>query len=113
MAFMKPLLILMNTPSDIFADAYSYIMIVSGGILAQMLYNLLSSILRALGNSKLPLVFLIISRTSEHCSGSCVYRRIRDGSEGSRSCDGYRTGRFRNPLPVLYHCEDSDPSFEA
>ena len=51
----------MNTPSDIFADAYSYIMIVSGGILAQMLYNLLSSILRALGNSKLPLVFLIIS----------------------------------------------------
>ena len=61
MTFMKPLLILMNTPSDIFADAYSYIMIVSGGILAQMLYNLLSSILRALGNSKLPLVFLIIS----------------------------------------------------
>ena len=61
MVFMKPLLILMNTPSDIFADAYSYIMIVSGGILAQMLYNLLSSILRALGNSKLPLVFLIVS----------------------------------------------------
>lgn len=61
MVFMKPLLILMNTPSDIFADAYSYIMIVSGGILAQMLYNLLSSILRAIGNSKLPLVFLIIS----------------------------------------------------
>ena len=61
MVFMKPLLILMNTPSDIFADAYAYIMIVSGGILAQMLYNLLSSILRALGNSKLPLYFLIIS----------------------------------------------------
>lgn len=36
-------------------------MIVSGGILAQMLYNLLSSILRALGNSKLPLLFLVIS----------------------------------------------------
>ena len=61
MAFMKPLLILMNTPEDIFADAYAYIMIVSGGILAQMLYNLLSSILRALGNSKLPLLFLVIS----------------------------------------------------
>ncbi len=61
MTFMKPLLILMNTPSDIFADAYAYIMIISGGILAQMLYNLLSSILRALGNSKLPLLFLIIS----------------------------------------------------
>ena len=61
MLFMKPLLHLMHTPSDIFADAYKYIMIVSGGILAQMLYNLLSSILRALGNSKLPLLFLVIS----------------------------------------------------
>lgn len=61
MIFMKPLLILMNTPSDIFTDAYSYIMIVSGGILAQMLYNLLSSVLRALGNSKTPLYFLILS----------------------------------------------------
>lgn len=40
MLFMKPLLHLMHTPSDIFADAYKYIMIVSGGILAQMLYNL-------------------------------------------------------------------------
>lgn len=61
MIFMKPLLILMNTPSDIFSDAYSYIMVVSGGILAQMLYNLLSSVLRALGNSKTPLYFLILS----------------------------------------------------
>ena len=61
MAFMKPLLTLMNTPSDIYADAYGYIMIVSAGILAQMLYNLLSSLLRAIGNSKVPLYFLILS----------------------------------------------------
>lgn len=61
MLFMKPLLTFMNTPSDIFKDAYGYIMIISGGILAQMLYNLLSSILRAIGNSKIPLYFLIIS----------------------------------------------------
>ena len=61
MLFMKPLLTLMNTPSDIFKDAYGYIMIISGGILAQMLYNLLSSILRAIGNSKIPLYILIIS----------------------------------------------------
>lgn len=61
MAFMKPLLVLMNTPDDIFTDAYAYIMIISGGILAQMLYNLLASILRALGDSKVPLYFLILS----------------------------------------------------
>lgn len=61
MIFMKPLLTLMNTPSDIFKDAYAYIMIVCGGILAQMLYNLLACILRAMGDSKIPLYFLILS----------------------------------------------------
>lgn len=61
MILMRPWLHLMNTPSDIYADAYTYIMIISGGILAQMLYNLLASILRALGNSKVPLYFLIFS----------------------------------------------------
>ncbi|HIS25694.1 MAG TPA: MATE family efflux transporter [Candidatus Pullilachnospira intestinigallinarum] len=61
MLLMKPWLQLMHTPSDIFADAYAYIMIISAGILAQMLYNLLASILRALGNSRVPLYFLILS----------------------------------------------------
>lgn len=61
MLLMEPWLHLMNTPSDIYTDAYAYIMIISGGILAQMLYNLLASILRALGNSKVPLYFLIFS----------------------------------------------------
>lgn len=61
MAFMKPLLRFMQTPSDIFADAYAYIMIICAGIFAQMLYNLLACVLRALGNSKIPLYFLILS----------------------------------------------------
>ena len=59
--FMKPLLTFMHTPEDIFDDAYTYIMIICGGIFTQVLYNLLSSILRALGNSKTPLYFLLLS----------------------------------------------------
>ena len=58
---MKSLLHLLNTPSDIFDDAYAYIMVICGGIFAQVLYNLLASILRALGNSKIPLYFLILA----------------------------------------------------
>lgn len=58
---MKSLLIFMNTPEDIFQDAYHYIMIICAGICATVLYNLLSSILRALGDSKTPLYFLILS----------------------------------------------------
>ena len=61
MAGMKSLLKLMNTPDDIFHDAYMYIMIICAGIFAQVLYNLLAGILRALGNSKTPLYFLLFS----------------------------------------------------
>lgn len=58
---MRTLLVFMHTPADIFDDAYTYIMIICGGIFAQVLYNILASILRALGNSRTPLYFLIIS----------------------------------------------------
>ncbi|MDY5987645.1 MATE family efflux transporter [Sporofaciens sp. SGI.106] len=61
MSFMKQILHLMHTPEDIYGEAYSYIMIICGGIVAQVLYNLLASILRALGNSKIPLYFLILA----------------------------------------------------
>ena len=61
MLSMNWLLHFMNTPEDIFADAYAYIMIICGGIAATVLYNLLSGILRALGDSKTPLYFLILS----------------------------------------------------
>ncbi|MFQ7632826.1 MATE family efflux transporter [Sellimonas intestinalis] len=59
--FMKNLLRLMNTPEDIFDYAYEYIVIICAGIFAQVLYNLLSSVLRALGNSRTPLYFLILA----------------------------------------------------
>ncbi len=57
----KPMLRLMNTPEDIFYDAAIYIIIIFAGILPTMFYNLLAGVLRALGDSKTPLYFLIIS----------------------------------------------------
>ena len=50
---MHSLLKLMNTPENIFQDAYTYIMIISAGIIATIFYNLFSSYLRAVGNSKI------------------------------------------------------------
>lgn len=61
MLFMRSLLKFMHTPDDIFHDAYVYIMIICAGIITTVLYNLLSGILRALGDSKTPLYFLILS----------------------------------------------------
>lgn len=57
----KPLLHLMNTPENIFNDAYTYVFIIFAGIITTVAYNMMASILRALGDSKSPLYFLIIS----------------------------------------------------
>ena len=59
--FLNPLLSFMNTPEAIFADAYHYIAIIYGGMLATVGYNMLAGILRAMGNSRVPLYFLMIS----------------------------------------------------
>lgn len=52
---------LMKTPDDIFADSSLYIKIIFTGIGITMLYNMLSAILRAIGDSKTPLIFLAIA----------------------------------------------------
>lgn len=57
----NPLLRLMNTPEDIYKDAYDYIVVIFAGIGATILYNILASLVRALGDSKTPLYFLVFS----------------------------------------------------
>ena len=56
-----PLLRFMDTPPDIYRDAHTYILIIFAGTGATVFYNLVSGILRALGDSKTPLYFLILS----------------------------------------------------
>lgn len=58
---MKSLLRLMNTPENIFQDAYRYISIICMGIATSFFYNYASSTLRAIGNSRIPLYALIFS----------------------------------------------------
>ena len=63
-AGMDSLLNLMNTPADIFDMSKQYILIICAGICFNVLYNLQASILRAIGNSVVPLVLLLISSVS-------------------------------------------------
>ena len=56
-----PVLSLLNTPDDIMGGALLYLRIVFGGIPAIMAYNLLASILRALGDSKTPLYAVVMA----------------------------------------------------
>ena len=59
--FLLPLLALLNTPSNIIEEAYLYIFTVCIFVGVMFLYNLCAGILRAIGNSIMPLIFLIIS----------------------------------------------------
>lgn len=57
-AFADPILKLMNTPEETFADARIYMQIVCGLTVVVAGYNTISAILRALGDAKTPLIFL-------------------------------------------------------
>lgn len=57
----RNILILMQTPDDIIDLAYAYIVIIFAGIPFTVLYNILSSYLRSLGDSVTPVVFLVLS----------------------------------------------------
>lgn len=58
---MDMLLRAMNTPEDMYAMAKEYIIIICAGMSCNILYNILASILRAIGNSVVPLALLFIS----------------------------------------------------
>ena len=59
--FLRPFLRILSTPDEIFETAYSYIFIILAFMTAAMLYNMSAGILRAVGDSLTPLIFLIIS----------------------------------------------------
>lgn len=59
--FIRPMLQLMQTPPEIIDQAQSFISIILMGIFASMSFNLLSNVIRALGDSRTPLFFLIIA----------------------------------------------------
>lgn len=57
----EPLLVVLKTPENILADSVGYLKILCIGLVFVSVYNYVSSMLRALGDSKTPLYFLIFS----------------------------------------------------
>ncbi|MCD8074624.1 MAG: MATE family efflux transporter [Lachnospiraceae bacterium] len=58
---LRPLLTLLDTPADIFDQAYQYIFVIIAGMITTIAYNMGAGFLRAVGNSRTPLYFLILS----------------------------------------------------
>ena len=81
--FCRPILRLMNTPEDVFEYAYRYIFIIFLGIPAAFLYNILAGILRSLGDSKTPVVFLALSSFLNIALDIITIRLFGMGVEGT------------------------------
>ncbi len=59
--FLYPLLQALDTPPEIIDEAYSYIRPIAQYVVVMFAYNLCAALLRAVGNSVMPLLFLIFS----------------------------------------------------
>lgn len=81
--FCSQILTAMKTPENIMEDAYGYLLIIFLGIPFTMLYNLAAGILRALGDSKSPFIFLAISTVLNIFGDLFTIRIIGMGVEGA------------------------------
>lgn len=59
--FCRQILVLMQTPENILDGAYTYIFIIFAGIPITLAYNLFAGVIRSLGDSRSPLIFLMIA----------------------------------------------------
>ncbi len=59
--FLDPLLRAINVGEDIFPAAKSYITVILGGMAISMCYNIAAALMRAVGDTVMPLIFLIVS----------------------------------------------------
>lgn len=59
--FLEKIRVLLQVPNEVWTDMRAYLYVIFGGIFATFLYNYFASLLRAIGNSAVPLVFLAVS----------------------------------------------------
>ncbi|TAH74721.1 MAG: MATE family efflux transporter [Anaerolineaceae bacterium] len=59
--FIDEILLLLNIPQEVFADTKTYLQIIFYGIVFTSAYNYFAAIMRSMGNTMIPLIFLIIS----------------------------------------------------
>lgn len=110
--YLPQILHLMNVPENIWDNAYRFLFVLCSGLVLVVSYNLLSGFIRALGDSKTPLYFLIFNGAqcaAESGFGLFYGARRRRFGFGNADGDDY-FGRF---MRDLYRPEVSDTAFAA
>ena len=90
---LRPLLVLLDTPAEILEDAYRYIIVIDYGVIVMFAYNLCAGLLRAIGNSFMPLVFLILSSVSSIVSAGSVALQYGINGLGTLVIAGHTAAR--------------------
>lgn len=108
---------IMRTPADIERDAYQYLLIIFIGIPFTLLYNLTASILRSVGNSRIPFIFLAVSTILNifldlfcvavlnlGCAGAAIATVMSQALSGL-GCLFYILGTMKEILPDRKECK--------
>lgn len=74
----------MNTPDQIRDMAYDYMLVVLLGTGATIYYNMISNILRAMGDSRTPALLPAVFLHPQHCAGSSFHPSASNGRGRSR-----------------------------
>ncbi len=108
---LKPLLFWLETPAEIFQQAHQYIAIILAGMITTIAYNMGAGFLRAVGNSRIPLYFLVISCGLNILMDLLFVMVFQMGVKGAAAatviaqgisaclCLGYITKKYREFLP--------------
>ena len=109
--FLKPMMRLLLTPDEVFEQSYLYIAIILGGMLTTIAYNGCAGFLRAIGNSRTPLYFLILSSLLNLVLDAVFVIFLKTGIAGTALatviaqavsaalCAGYILKNYREYLP--------------
>ena len=81
--FIDPILALLRVPTDVIPLMKTYLLIIFAGIAATFLYNYCASLLRAIGNAVVPLLFLAVSAVLNVALDLCFVIVLRLGVGGA------------------------------
>lgn len=112
LAANEPILRLMNTPEELMPDVKGYMTVIYAGLIVTAAYNSLAAVLRALGNSKSPLYFLIISAVINIFLDIVFITWFHMGVTGCRLCNSDRAGNLSAAVFFVYQKEIFDSASE-
>ena len=97
----EPILHLMKTPAEVIPDSVLYLHIYFAGTFFNLVYNMVSSILRAVGDSKRPLYVLIITCLLNIFAGCCICSDLPYGSPRCCTCNSQLPGSQCHPCNLV------------